>query len=55
MGLDMNLFGDKYSFEKNETVDGFPVSSTMLDMGYWRKHANLHGFIVDTFAGGEDE
>jgi hypothetical protein len=55
MGLDMNLCGDKYSYEKNETVDGFPVSSTVLDMGYWRKHANLHGFIVDTFADGEDE
>lgn len=24
-------------------------------MGYWCKHANLHGFIVNTFADGEDE
>ena len=55
MGLDMNLCGEKYSYEKDETVDGFPVSSVILDMGYWRKHANLHGFIVDAFADGEDE
>ena len=57
MGLDMNLYGDKSSFTltPTEEVDGFPVSSTILNMGYWRKHANLHGFIVDAFANGEDE
>lgn len=55
MGLDMNLCGDKSYWDNKETVDGFPVASTILDMGYWRKHANLHGFIVETFAGGEDE
>ena len=21
-----------------------------IDLGYWRKHADLHGYIVDTFA-----
>ena len=26
-----------------------------VDLGYWRKHPNLHGFIVDTFADGVDE
>ena len=57
MGLDMMLYGDKSSYVKSPTeeVDGFPVSSVLLDMGYWRKHANLHGFIVDCFANGEDE
>lgn len=55
MGLDMMLYGDKSSYDKNETVDGFPVSTVLLDMGYWRKHANLHGYIVDRFANGEDE
>lgn len=25
------------------------------DLGYWRKHPNLHGFIVEEFAGGVDE
>ena len=55
MGLDMNLYGDKSSWCNTETVDDFPVSSIVLDMGYWRKHANLHGFIVDAFAEGKDE
>ena len=57
MGLDMMLYGDKSSYVKSPTeeVDGFPVASTVLDMGYWRKHANLHGFIVDCFAEGVDE
>ena len=57
MGLDMNLFGDKsfFTLEPTHEVDGFPVSSTILDLGYWRKHANLHGFIVDCFADGNDD
>lgn len=59
MGLDMNLYGDKSvssCFDKNPVMeDGFIVSSKILDIGYWRKHANLHGFIVKTFADGEDE
>lgn len=55
MGLDMHLCGEKSVYGNKETVDGFPVASTNLDMGYWRKHANLHGFIVDTFAEGKDE
>lgn len=25
------------------------------ELGYWRKHPNLHGFIVQTFADGVDE
>lgn len=25
------------------------------EVGYWRKHPDLHGFIVKTFAGGVDE
>ena len=54
MGLDMSLYGDKSS-NTNEKVDGFPLSSTTLDLGYWRKHANLHGFLVKTFADGKDE
>ena len=57
MGLDMMLYGDKSSYVKSPTdeVDGFPIASLLLDMGYWRKHANLHGFIVDCFAEGVDE
>lgn len=55
MGLDMNLYGDKSSWDNTGTVDDFPISSIVLDMGYWRKHPNLHGYIVDTFADGKDE
>lgn len=25
------------------------------ELGYWRKHPNLHGFVVQTFADGVDE
>lgn len=55
MGLDMYLKGKKYNFGPRETEDGFEVSERTLDIGYWRKHPNLHGFIVEKFAGGEDE
>lgn len=59
MGLDMYLYGEKpvsSSYEKNPVMeDGFVLSSKTLDMGYWRKHANLHGYIVQRFADGQDE
>jgi hypothetical protein len=35
--------------------DGFRLRSKTLDLGYWRKHQNLHDYIVQTFAGGKDE
>jgi hypothetical protein len=61
MGLDMNLYGRKrrwlWDGEASMHVDGFPVNSTTLelDVAYWRKHPNLHGYIVREFAGGVDE
>ena len=61
MGLDMFLTGRKYlqtnrdTPEGNVTEDGFRLKSKDLELGYWRKHPNLHGYIVNTFAGGEDE
>jgi hypothetical protein len=42
MGLDMYLVG--------KTSDG-----TNKELGYWRKHPDLHGFIVNEFGGGIDE
>jgi hypothetical protein len=40
MGLDMYIFRkDKEDHE----------------LAYWRKHTNLHGYIVNTFANGVDE
>lgn len=61
MGLDMYLEGRKYIYEdwrdssKNEMEEGFRVSGKTYDLGYWRKHPNLHGYIVKTFANGVDE
>jgi hypothetical protein len=58
MGLDMYLFGRKTPLSyknNNREEDGFPVESIHLKMGYWRKHPNLHGFIVENMADGRDE
>ena len=70
MGLDMYLRGDKYISQYDHSqrspeggslevdrpvVDGFEVSNQILDMGYWRKFAPLHVYIVNEFADGVDE
>lgn len=58
MGLDMYLEGRRFfpSYNRQRpTRTGFPLSEEKLDLGYWRKHSNLHGFIVQTFANGVDE
>lgn len=58
MGLDMYLRGRKYyGGNFGSTIreeDGFPIDAVELALGYWRKHPNLHGFIVQTFAEGQD-
>lgn len=56
MGLDMYLYGNKYeSFGKEPLVDSFPVERTILKLAYWRKHSDLHGYLVKTFANGVDD
>lgn len=59
MGLDMYLNGRKSLWAMNDakarTEDGFELDGVVLKLGYWRKHPNLHGYIVQTFAGGKDE
>ena len=58
MGLDMYLRGRKFVGWSPETTrheDGFAINNVELELGYWRKHPNLHGFIVQTFAKGVDE
>lgn len=60
MGLDMYLRGEKFIWTnwedrtKNPMEDGFKIHSKHLELGYWRKHPNLHGYIVQEFAEGED-
>lgn len=57
MGLDMSLSGRKMlsTFENPRMEDGYPVGDIILDLGYWRKHPDLHGYIVQEFADGVDE
>lgn len=56
MGLDMYLNGSKYYYDQNDMVeDGFPLKEKVLQLAYWRKHPNLHGYIVNTFANGIDK
>lgn len=57
MGLDMYLRGRKFyrsAIRQRPQEDGFDVVQKDLDIGYWRKHPNLHGFIVDEFANSMD-
>ena len=60
MGLDMYLTGRKYvggHWQREKPVrkeDDHPIDSIEVALGYWRKHRNLHGFIVNTFADGAD-
>lgn len=61
MGLDMYLRGEKFFWtdwanpDNNRMEDGFKVTSLEIELGYWRKHPNLHGYIVNTFGGCVDE
>jgi hypothetical protein len=36
-------------------ADGEAISSSQHELGYWRKFAPLHEYIVETFANGVDE
>jgi hypothetical protein len=61
MGLDMYLQGKKFFWSNwenpamNRTEDGLRLVELQVELGYWRKHPNLHGFIVQNFAGGVDD
>ena len=61
MGLDMYLRGEQYNSPYHEELpqpklDGkYAISDYKVDLGYWRKHADLHGYIVDKFAEGKDD
>lgn len=59
MGLDMYLTGERFFTSFGGYVrpkrGKFDVKSEQLDLGYWRKFADLHGFIVEAFADDVDE
>jgi len=57
MGLDMYLIGRKFNagMEKPKDDEGYEIEEIVVRLGYWRKHANLHGYIVQHFADGRDE
>ena len=60
MGLDMYLEGEKHlftDFRNPQSIpleDGYRLKTRVVELGYWRKHPNLHGYIVNTFAEGID-
>lgn len=60
MGLDMYLTGRLFHWscypnrDDERRENGKKVKSIDVELGYWRKHPNLHGFIVQTFANGVD-
>lgn len=58
MGLSMFLFGRKSLWGGNapvRTEDGYKIDAIHIELGYWRKHPNLHGYIVEHFAEGVDK
>ena len=58
MGLDMYLEGTKFKREypgPRPTEDGYGISSVALELAYWRKHPDLHGYIVQNFNDGFDD
>tara|TARA_R100001480_G_scaffold125060_1_gene123264 strand:+ start:1075 stop:1452 length:378 start_codon:yes stop_codon:yes gene_type:complete len=54
VGLDMFLRGKKYHMDRRRKIEGFELESETFELGYWRKHPNLHGYIVEKFADGQD-
>lgn len=54
MGLDMYLMGDAFRTHKHpdrkEGAKPFPIARVQYQVAYWRKHPNLHGYIVRNFA-----
>ena len=61
MGLDMYLTGEIYISQdwkddaNNKYEEGYRLKGHLYEMGYWRKHPDLHGYIVENFAEGEDD
>ncbi len=54
MGLDTYLSGEKFFYNRRD-AGKHPKIGEIYKMVYWRKHPDLHGFIVETFADGIDD
>lgn len=51
MGLDMYLKGDIFhasSRKPRKLKDGYELTNEVVELGYWRKHWDLHELIVGT-------
>lgn len=61
MGLDMYLTGRKYFWNNwerpaaNRHEDDKRIKNIDVELAYWRKHPNLHGYMVQAFAKGKDD
>lgn len=62
MGLDMYLTGRRFVALYNAPVGteapmekGYEVEEIHVKLGYWRKHADLHGYIVREFGPKDDK
>lgn len=56
MGLDMYMFGKEHRvWTEDPDATALVESGDDLELAYWRKHPNLHGYIVQQFAGGVDK
>ena len=55
MGLDMYLTGQRYHFNPAQPRQNGDLECEEYQLGYWRKHPNLHGYIVQHFADGIDD
>lgn len=53
MGLDMYLTGERCL--PRDLSNTRRLIGERYDLGYWRKHPNLHGYIVQEFADGIDD
>ncbi|MCA9062662.1 MAG: hypothetical protein KDA96_06370 [Planctomycetaceae bacterium] len=53
MGLDMYLTGERRLPRDHSNTRR--LIGELYDLGYWRKHPNLHGYIVQEFADGIDD
>ena len=52
----MYLNGKKYhSAITRKVVEGMELKEEEFELGYWRKHPDLHGMITEAFGGGRDE